>query len=177
MAVGARHGLAVATAAVVSVVAWWVLREQLTLFVGAVARTLVGLGGYATHDTRPDALAIVVARGADGTGLVRGTTLERWHVNLILVPILVVAFGPATWRRRTAIGVAGLALVLLCDAVSAIAFVLLQASGGDPAVRQTAMRGLAVYGSKLVPFVVFGVLIVIASWGSRRLGRPAGEDT
>lgn len=177
MAVGVRHWLAVATATVASVLVWLVVREELTVALGALVRTLVALGGYETHDVRPDVLAIVVARGADGVGLVRGTTLERWHVNLIVVPILVVAFGPASWHRRLAVGVAALGLVALCDALSAIAFVALQGRGSDPVVRQTAMRGLAVYGSKLVPLVVFGFLAVIASWWSRRLGRPAVEDT
>jgi hypothetical protein len=177
MAVGVRHRLAVVAVTVASVLVWIALREQLTEAVGGLARVLVALAGHATDDARPDVLAIIVARGADGVGVVRGTTLERWHVNLIVVPILVVAFGPASWGRRLVLGVAALGLVALGDALSAIAFVALQSGGGDPAVRQTAMRGLAVYGSKLVPLIVLGFLAVIASWWSRRLRRPTVEDT
>jgi hypothetical protein len=143
----------VAFAAAAGTALWLLARDSATALVGALARALVALAGYEAPDVGEGALAIVLARTAEGA-IVRGTTLERWHVNLIALPALVVAFGPRSPRRRLALAAGAFALVLLLDALSAVAFVALQGSA-DPELRGAAMRALAVYGSKVIPLVVW----------------------
>jgi hypothetical protein len=180
-----------------SIGVWLALREPIGRAVrGVTAAALQASGhraayprdlrGRGDEDLRDDGdeIGIVIAAEAEpGRRRLRsyGISLMRWHVNLIVLPVLVMSLGTATLRQRLLMMALGIPALVALDGCNAFLFLLLGARRmrGDelisPAFHGGLEHGLAVYVTKIIPLVVWGLLYVIV----RRSGRgprdaPAG---
>ena len=100
-------------------------------------------------------------------------SLMRWHVNLIILPVLAASIGRATAYQRAAIILAGAPLVLVLDGCAAFIFLSLAARRirGDELLSHTfhssLEHGLAVYGTKILPVLVWALLYVAVRRAAR----------
>jgi hypothetical protein len=180
--------LVAALSAVLSVGAWLALREPISRAVRLVTATAIQLsGGRVAYPPEPvtraagevagDKIGIVMTTMSDG-GQRRtrsyGVSLMRWHVNVIVLPVLVMSLGSVSLGQRMAMLAIGIPLLLTLDGCSAFFYLLLGARRtlGDEIVSSTLHanleHALAVYVTKLLPIIVWGTLyLLMMAWPVR----------
>jgi hypothetical protein len=161
----------VVTAAVV-VPLWLALRGPISLAVGGVATAAIRVIGERPVSPVPGDLGIVAAGKSGGPAYV--VTLTRWHVNLIVLPILLAAFGRLTVGQRLRLAVIGVPILLILDGLNVFVYLHLEARRMrgmpllTPAFDSGLQYGLAVFGVKVLPVAIWAALL--ASHVSRRGG-------
>ncbi len=178
---------------VLSIALWLTLREPIGRAVRGVTAAALHVSGYRAAYPRDlrgggrgndpdhgDEIGIVIATVSEPGRQRRrsyGISLMRWHVNLIVLPVLVMSLGSATLRQRLLMLALGIPTLVALDGCNAFLFLLLGARriGGDelisPALHGSLEHGLAVYVTKVLPLVVWGVFYVIV----RRRGQQPGD--
>jgi len=182
--------------AALSVGTWLALREPISRAVRLVTATAIELsGGRVAYPpeavTRPagevtgDKIGIVMTTMSEG-GQRRtrsyGVSLMRWHVNVIVLPVLVMSLGSVSLGQRMAMLAIGIPLLLTLDGCSAFLYLLLGARRtlGDEIVSSTVHasleHALAVYVTKLLPVIVWGALYLLVSAGPARTGTVSPDS-
>jgi hypothetical protein len=169
--------LRVLVAVALSVPLWIACRAPISRAVGGVAALAIRAAGERPYYRQADELGIVVVPNTKGGAY--GVKLMRWHVNLIVLPILAAAFGRLTARRRVLLCLVGLPILLLLDGGNVFLRLYLEARRlrGEalftPGVDEALRYGLAVYGVKLLPVAVWAGLYV--ALGSRLRGSTSSS--
>jgi hypothetical protein len=176
---------------VVSIAAWLALRESIGRAVRGVTAAALHVSGHraayprdlrrgANDADHGDEIGIIIATVSEPGRQRRrsyGVSLMRWHVNLIVLPVLVMSLGSATLRQRLLMLALGIPTLVALDGCNAFLFLLLGARRmrGDelisPALHGSLEHGLAVYVTKVLPLVVWGVLYAMV----RRPGQQPGD--
>jgi hypothetical protein len=174
---------------VLSVATWLALREPIGRAVRLVTATAIErTGGRVAYPPEPvtraagevtgDKIGVVMTAMSDEGGRRTrsyGVSLMRWHVNLIVLPVLVLSLGSVTLGQRMGMLAVGIPLLIILDGWSAFLYLLLGARRtlGDEIVSSTfhanLEHALAVYVTKLLPIVVWGALyLLMRAWANRR---------
>jgi len=173
---------------VLSIGAWLALREPIGRSVRFVTATAIQLSGRRVAYP-PEPLPGVAGEAAgDKVGIVMttmpeggqrrtrsyGVSLMRWHVNLIVLPVLVMSLGSVTLGQRMAMLAVGIPLLIMLDGCSAFLYLLLGARRTledeivSSTVHASLEHALAVYVTKLLPIMVWGALYLLTrAWLSR----------
>jgi hypothetical protein len=149
-------------ASVVVVPLWLALRTPISRAVAGVATVIMRAVGERPFAPLPDDLGIVAAGKSGGPAYV--LKLPRWHVNLIVLPILFAAFGRLTLGQRLGLSLAGVALLLVLDGCTVFVYLHLEARRMRETPLFTAafdsglQYGFAVFGVKALPVAVWAAL-------------------
>lgn len=154
--------------------------------VGTAVRVVVGatarVCGERVHDPGDSRVALVVDRsrvGGERRMQIYGVSLLRWHINVIAVPILAMAFGSGTVRRRLVVSALGASLLVLLDGVTVFIYLWLGVHRlrGAPVVSvrvdEQLAYGAAVYAVKVLPVIAWAA--VYLALRSKRFAR-IGDD-
>lgn len=149
----------------------------------AYPRELRGSGGGADPDDGDEIGIVIAAVSEPGRRRLRsyGISLMRWHVNLIVLPVLVMSLGSITLRQRLLMMALGIPTLVALDGCNAFLFLLLGARRmrGDELISSafhgSLEHGLAVYVTKILPLVVWGLLYaIVRRWGPGQQDPRAG---
>ena len=164
-------GLRLLVAAVLVVPLWLGFRTQISRVVGGVATAVMRAVGERPFAPVPDDLGIVAAGKRGGPTYV--VKLPRWHVNLIVLPILLAAFGRLTAAQRLRLCGIGVALLLVLDGCNGFLYLHLEARRMrelplvTPAFDSGLQYGLAVFAVKVLPVAVWAALLASAGGVTR----------
>jgi hypothetical protein len=169
---------------------WLLLRAPIGTAVRAVAMTLARAAGeepvYPRKDVKrvtgklPDDIQIglvvggITVQGKSGTRTYV-MSLMRWHVNLIILPVLAMCIGRATLGQRLVITGSGLAVLLVADGSLTFLYLMLATRRMrddlvvSASVHDSIEHALAVYATKMLPILVWGLTYLVVT----RIGRSA----